>query len=510
MLIGKLLTRHARYRPDHTALVFGTRRWSFRAMNAATNQVAHALRALGIGTGDAVATLLPNCPEQLWLYWACAKLGAVVVPMSPLLKADAIATLAENAGSGLIVSQDKFAAPLAAARGALPALAPERIAMIDGVGDGSATNFGALAARQPETEPPEPPITDDAPFNIIYSSGTTGAPKGIVHTHRVRANYATIFASSWRMTPESVVLHTGAIVFNGAFVTLMPTLFTGATYVLGARFDPDEVIDTVERRRVTHMMLVPSQIIALMNAPGFCAERLGSLEMVMSLGAPLHLEHKQRLDAVLPRRFYELYGLTEGFVTILDREDYPTKPGSVGVPPPFYELRICDDDGRDVTPGTVGEIVGRGPILMPGYHDRPDLTAQAIRDGWLFTGDLGRVDEDGFLYLVDRKKDLIISGGINVFPRDIEEVVVQHPAVAEAAVFGVADPKWGETPIAAVVVRDDAPSADELRAWINERVVASYQKVSRVVIEAEFPRNVAGKTLKRVLRERYQGDGGGR
>jgi acyl-CoA synthetase (AMP-forming)/AMP-acid ligase II len=207
--------------------------------------------------------------------------------------------------------------------------------------------------------------------------------------------------------------------------------------------------------------------------------------------------------------FYELYGLTEGFVTILDKTMYTDKPASVGVPPPLYEMRIVDAQGNDLPAGNVGEIVGRGPILMPGYYKRPDLTAQAIRDGWLYTGDLGYMDDDGYLFLVDRKKDLIISGGVNVYPHDIEEIIVQHPNVMEVAVFGVPDDKWGETPVAAVILDDaNAISADALCDWINERVEARYQKISAVIIKPDFPRSVAGKTLKRVMRDTFWQDVG--
>jgi long-chain acyl-CoA synthetase len=256
------------------------------------------------------------------------------------------------------------------------------------------------------------------------------------------------------------------------------------------------------------MVMVPSQIIALLNSPAFAPERLESLEMIQSVGAPLHLEHKTRLNAVLPGRFYELYGLTEGFMTVLDKHDAVRKAGSVGTPIAFYEMRILDEAGREVPTGQVGEICGRGPLMMAGYYKRPDLTARAIVDGWLHSGDLGYVDDEGYLYLVDRKKDMIISGGVNVYPRDIEEVAVQHPAVTEAAVFGVPDPRWGETPVAAVVLRaPGAARADELVKWINARVGAKFQRVRDVMVVDTFPRNVAGKTLKRVLREQY---GGGR
>jgi acyl-CoA synthetase (AMP-forming)/AMP-acid ligase II len=316
--------------------------------------------------------------------------------------------------------------------------------------------------------------------------------------------YATIFAANFRMTPESVTMHAGAIVFNGAFVDLMPSIFIGATYILLDQFEPVSYIEAIEREKVTHIMVVPAQIIAMLNAPYFSYEALKSLEMILSLGAPLHREHKDELNRRLPGRFYELYGLTEGFVTVLDKLDYSTKPDSVGVPPPFFEMRILDEHGNDLPPGEVGEICGRGPILMPGYYKRGDLTAEAVKDGWLHSGDMGYVDEDGFLYLVDRKKDMIISGGVNVYPRDIEEIVVQHTAVQEAAVFGIPHDKWGETPLAAVVLRRPGEiTPAELRDWVNARVGAKFQRLNDVVIMKEFPRNAAGKTLKRVMREEY-------
>jgi acyl-CoA synthetase (AMP-forming)/AMP-acid ligase II len=289
----------------------------------------------------------------------------------------------------------------------------------------------------------------------------------------------------------------------------MPTVFVGATYILLPRFDPVTYIEKVEQEKVTHVILVPAQIIALLNAPNFSVEALKSLEMIQSLGAPLLKEHKDELNRRLPGRFYELYGLTEGFMTVLDKNDYAAKPDSVGVPQPFFEIRIMNENGQEVPAGEVGEICGRGPMLMPGYYKRPDLTAEAIKDGWMHSGDMGYVDEDGFLYLVDRMKDMIISGGVNVYPRDIEEIVVQHPAVQEAAVFGIPHEKWGETSLAAVVLcQPGAIKPDELKAWINERVSAKFQRVYGVVILEDFPRNVAGKTLKRVMRESYWKDRG--
>ena len=338
----------------------------------------------------------------------------------------------------------------------------------------------------------------------MYSSGTTGLPKGIVHTHDVRGAFGWLFASTFRIAPESIVLHAGSIVFNGAWVDLMPWMFVGGTYILHEAFDAERMIATIEREKVTHVIMVPSQIIAVLSSPAYEPRKLASLEMLQSIGAPLLLEHKRRLTEELPGRFYELYGLTEGMVTILDKHDAARKTGSVGCPPAFCEIRILRADDIECAPGEVGEICGRAPIMMTGYYKRPDLTAQTIRDGWLHSGDAGYLDEEGYLFLADRIKDMIISGGVNVYPKDIEEVIIQHPAVQEVAVFGVPDPRWGESPVAAVVLRPGASiAAEELVDWTNQRVAAKFQRIREVVFRAEFPRTVAGKTLKRQMRRDY-------
>jgi len=500
--LATLIEHHSRFRPEEVAVVVEGERLTWREFFGRVHRCAKLLYALGVRRGDRVATLLPNCRELLEIYWAVPSMGAVLVPLSPLLMPAGLASLLRDSGACCLLTQRSMTSLVDQVRAEVPGLALERTLLIDGeFGDyrGYESAAAGVAGDLPAAR-----VTQDDLFNIMYTSGTTGLPKGIMHTHFVRSMYCTLFASAWRMSPESVVLHTGAIVFNGAFVTLMPCFYLGARYVLQRQFDADQAIDTIERERVTHTMMVPAQIIALLNSPNFAPEKLASLQMILSLGAPLYKEHKDILNRVLPNRFYELYGLTEGFWTILDRTQSLRKAGSVGAPPAFYEMRIVREDGSDASPREVGEIAGRGPSLMTGYYNRPDLSAQAIRDGWLFTGDMGYVDEEGYLYLVDRKKDMIDSGGVKVYPKDIEEVAARHPAVREVAVFGIPHEKWGETPMAAVILRErDAITADQLRDWINERVDARYQRVHAVQIVNEFPRSAAGKTLKREMRDPY-------
>ena len=497
--IGSLLDHWARYHPDKTAVLCDGQRISFAQHQQRVRLCAAALAAMGLQRGDAVAVFMGNRVELLELYRASALLGLVMVPISPLLQAPGVAMVLEDAQIKAIFAQGSLLPVLDTLRPQFPGIATQHWVSVDSADNGYPRYVDLLDGAP--VLPAVAEIDGEAPFNIMYSSGTTGTPKGIVLTHRIRMAYALQLGAALAVRTDSVVMHSGSLVFNGSFTTLMPAWLQGCTYILEAQFDAERFLDTVRREAVTHVMMVPSQVAAMLAAPNFSADALASLKMLCSVGAPLPHEHRQRLLELLPGAVYELYGLTEGFATLLDGADAAAHPGSVGIPLPLHELRIVDEALNELPAGSVGEILGRGPILMPGYHRQPALTQAAIVDGWLRTGDLGFVDEAGYLHLVDRQKDLIISGGVNVYPRDIEEVIARHPAVREAAVFGVPHPRWGESPVAAVLLKADACiEADELREWVNANVAARFQRIAGLQVHQDFPRNAAGKTLKRELR----------
>jgi long-chain acyl-CoA synthetase len=363
----------------------------------------------------------------------------------------------------------------------------------------------------PSGSRPAPVEADpDRVFNIIYSSGTTGTPKGIVHTHGLRwVHICRGTRENYR--PDAVTLLSTPLYSNTTLVSFLPSLAGGGTAVLMPKFDPIEFLRLAERHRVTHAMLVPVQYRRLLQQPEFDRYDLSSFRTKFCTSAPFAAELKAEILRRWPGGLVEFYGMTEGGGTcMLAAHDHPDKLHTVGRPMEGHDVRLIGADGGEVAPGEIGEVVGRSRAMMRGYLAQPELTAEAEwydREGNRFirTGDIGRFDEDGFLVLLDRAKDMIISGGFNIYPSDLEAVLVRHDAVSEAAVFGVPSERWGETPVAAVVLNEGASvGADEIREWANAQL-GKMQRLAAVQIVEALVRNDIGKVSKRDLRTRFGG-----
>jgi acyl-CoA synthetase (AMP-forming)/AMP-acid ligase II len=359
-----------------------------------------------------------------------------------------------------------------------------------------------------DAAPPPHAVSPDDECNIIYSSGTTGLPKGIVHSHRCRMHWAVDVGLALRYHSGAVTLCSLGLYSNISWVAMLSTILVGGTIVVMPSFSPAGFVEIVERHGVTHGGFVPVQFQRLLELPETQTRRITTLQAIMCCGSPLAPALKRATRDRLRCELIELYGLTEGIVTTLAPEDFDRRLESVGKPIPGQELRLVGDDDREAPPGVPGEIVGHGRLVMEGYHNRAEATREATWTDergrrWLRTGDIGRLDDEGFLYVVDRKKDMILSGGQNIYPADIESVMLGHPDVAEIAVIAVPSDKWGETPLAVVVPRASAeidPAA--LVAWTNERV-GRQQRISAVVLRDSLPRNPNGKILKRELRAEF-------
>ena len=426
------------------------------------------------------------------LWAAVLRLRATIAPLAPSSTPDQIAAMVADSGAQFVFVD----APNRAEFGAV--LAGKTLVDLDRL-----SSFIDPTAQPPALAPLDPA----AGFNIIYSSGTTGTPKGIVQSCSMRSLHIT-GGRRIGYGPECVTLCSTPLYSNTTLVSFIPTLAWGGTVVLMPKFDTARWLKEAETHRATHAMLVPVQYRRLLADPGFDATDLSSIQMKFCTSAPFSAELKAEVLRRMPGGLIEFFGMTEGGVGfMLVAHEHPDKLHTVGQPQPGHEVRIIDEDGNDVPPGTPGEIVGRSPATMNGYKNRPDLTAKAYwidaqGKEWLRTGDIGRLDEDGFLTLMDRAKDMIISGGFNIYPSDIEAVLLTLPGVVEAAVVGVASDAWGETPVAFVV----APGADPeaLRTAANAKV-GKTQRLAAVVLVDELPRSHIGKVLKRELRDSFTG-----
>ncbi|HZN76995.1 MAG TPA: long-chain fatty acid--CoA ligase [Micromonosporaceae bacterium] len=487
MNIAENLTRSAERYPDRPAIRLNDMVLTYSDLDRASARAAGLIRERGVRPGDRVAVMLPNVPEFAVIYYGALRAGAVVVPMNPLLKEREVAYYLGDSGAWLLFAATACAGEAAAAAARVGATCVE----VD----------GDLLAAAPIDEWVVDRVASDTAV-LLYTSGTTGRPKGAELTHaNLSANVEIVATDLLRVGPDDVILG-GLPLFHsfGQTCGLNTAVAAGACLSLVPRFSPDRVFEVLQRDQVTIFEGVPTMYIAVLGDERREKYDVSALRVCVSGGAALPVEVLHGFEKAFGCIVLEGYGLSETSpVASFNHPDRPRKPGSIGTPIRGVEMRLFGDDGQDVPPGGVGEIAIRGHNVMKGYWLRDEATAEAIRDGWFRTGDLARVDDDGYFFIVDRKKDLIIRGGYNVYPREIEEVLYEHPAVAEAAVVGVPDASLGEEVGAAVVLRPGAPAtAEEIREFVK-RQVAAYKYPRHVWFADALPKTATGKVLKREI-----------
>ena len=504
-LFHNFVDLHARWYPHKVAVLDDEQALNWQQLAERANQVANGLVKEGIKPGDSVAILMRNCVEYVEVLYGAFKAGAVVVPLN---------TAVNNAGvEGMLVDSAAKILFCCAAQAARwqPDNRPDswdaRIVELNS--DSNNPNYASWRNAN-STLFSDIEIDDSAPCNIIYSSGTTGLPKGIKHTHRRRVQAMYELALAHRYHFGAISICPIGLYSNIAWASLFCSLIVGGTCVIRASFTPENWINDVEKYEVTHTMMAPIMFQRILAAPNFSAAKVTSLQAVISGGSPLFEQLKKTVIEQFRCAVIELYGLTEGFMTTLQPEEAEGKLTSVGKPVRGNNYILVDNDDQIQPLGGTGEICTRSVHWMIEYHNRPDATEEIVlrdKNGllWMRTGDIGRTDKDGFLYIVDRKKDMILSGGQNIYPADIEAVMVNHADVSEVAVIGVSDETWGETPVAVIVPNRPMTDADidSLLTWTNERV-GKRQRIRSVYLNTDMPRNPNGKILKRELRAKFE------
>ena len=504
LVLGEVLARWSRKTPDREALVFKDKRYTYGQFNQRVNRLANGLIGLGIEKGDKVAVLFMNCMEHVECYFALAKIGAVAVPNNFRYTGRELQYQIDQSDSKALIFGEMFQEVVNSIRPQLPKV--KHCICVSEKGVEGTIDYERLV-QEGSPEEPLVPVEDNDPAFIMYTAGTTGRPKGAVLTHKnqiMLAINASIERGAGLIGKQLLVF---PLFHEAATGFVIIGMFLGATTVILDVPTPENIMTAIQEEKIQSVGLVPALWNWIVNHPNFKDYDLSSLEQGTTGAAPMPLELKRKIVELFPNmRLSEAFGMTETTAsgTIAAHEDFMAKQGTVGKVTINVEIRVVDDDDNDVPVGEVGEIVYRGPTVLKEYYKMPEATSEAFKGGWFHSGDLVRQDEDGFIYVVDRKKDMIISGGENIYPAEIEEVLYTHPKILEAAVIGVPDPDWGESVKAIVVSKQGETLTEEEAIEHCKKNLASYKKPKSVDFVDALPRNPQGKVLKFALREKYK------
>ena len=504
--IGSFLGKRGFLNPHNDAAIEPDtgRRFTYRELDRRANRVANALAAAGVGTGDRVGILLVNGVEFVETFFGAAKLGAVVVPLNWRLVPDELEFILKDSGTKALVFGGAFGAPVAELHGRGDRTDVATWVQLGGDVAPFAVAYDDWAAAASDAEPPITASGDDNLF-IMYTSGTTGLPKGVVHTHDTVLWAALTIAATADIRFGDRYLISLPMFHVGALSPVLGNVYKGACMIIPRAFDPKQSWELFASEKVTTGLMVPAMLQFMLGVRDDTVDS-STVRWIMSGAAPVPVTLIKAYEA-LGIEIHQVYGLTEsgGPACLVSPDDALTRAGSTGKAFFHTEVRIAREDGTECEPGEAGEVLVSGPHIMKEYWNRPEATAQTLRDGWLHTGDVATVDADGFVTIMDRIKDMLISGGENVYPAEIENVVLSNPKVADVAVLGIASAKWGESPLAVVVPKDPTLTAEEVMAWCKGKL-APYKLVKAVEFVTEIPRNPSGKILKRVLREQFAYD----
>jgi len=502
--------------PDRTAIVFEGRRYSFAELAQQANRLANALQGLGVGRGERVAILEVNCNQYVEAYYAVAKLGAIFVPLNFRAKAEELSYMLQNAEASLLFIGERYADMVDSFRAEIPSV--RHIVSIGAKREGMLNYDELLASGSPEEVFAD--IGDDDVTILIYTAGTTGRPKGVPLTHNSFAVYIMSNVTPADPDVEETNLLTVPLYHVAGIQAMLAATYGGRTLAIMRQFEVKEWMETVEREKANRAMLIPTMLKRVIDDPDFAKHDLSSLKVITYGAASMPLEVIKKGIEVFPGvMFINAFGQTEtaSTITTLGPEDHVVAgteeekekklkrlASSIGRAMDDVEIEIHDEEGKPLLPGEVGEIVARGARVMSGYWKDEEKTAKALtKDGWLRTGDMGYMDEEGYIYLAGRGDDLIIRGGENISPEEVENVLYAHPAIEEAAVIGIPDPEWGQEPRAVVALKEGhQASAEEIIEFCRHRL-SSFKRPRSVVFVDELPRTSTGKILKRVLREQY-------